>query len=1002
MRRNSRRARQMGQDCVARPSRLRVSGTGFTPGADDSDPARRGPARSGGVSCAPMRRLLLGLLLLGVPAAAGGGPETTLLVVNEDSPVSRLVANEYVALRSLPSGQVVWLTGIPHLRVVSLELFRDRILAPVMEAIGRRGLEGRIDCIAYSADFPYAVDLNAPLEGEQLDQGVTKVGSLTGLTYLVRRVQAGALARAVGLRVNQYYRRDEAAARRAERPPTQEELTHYTRATAALQKREFEAAADAYERFTATYGDHMESWYNYACCLARLRKADEAVAKLRRAVECGWADAKHTAADPDLESLRARADFRELLERMGPKEVGFQPSQGFASSWAWDGGADPVRDPADDALDRYFLSVALAATGEWGNSAPEALACLRTAAASDGKRPGGTVYFCSNDDVRARTREGAFAATIAELRRLGLKAERLDKTMPGQTGILPAGKEDVAGAVVGSAGFNWAASGSRILPGAIVEHLTSFGAVFNHGSQTKLTEFLRHGAAGASGTVFEPYAIQEKFPHPWIQVHYARGCSLAEAFYQSVWGPYQLLVVGDPLARPYALFRAVPDALPPSPWSGTVELPQAEGLELWIDGRLTPGPRLDTTTLEEGAHEVRVVLIDQDRIATRSGRTDLVTVSNLGRGVEVQAPASVRYGEAIELKGKAPGAERVELLHLGRVVAEAKQGGGGLRIAVASERVGPGPALLRMRAHFGAGPSALSAPFTVAIEPPAPRKPARAADAPSLPGLLGTLVGAGGEPEEFVAATLYDEGGRSLGADLGPAAQGRRISLEGEFRAPRTGSFQFMLQGAGAMTLEVDGEAVLDAPAVDGMACAYLGLEEGWHALKIQFTPRGDASLVALLGGEVVAQRIELRHAAPPLLKERPDAPGPFAELVDGKRLGAGLRVPPEGIELTFRKPARDLAGFLLVPAPGSKDSAAFPTSWSVEIAESSGKWTAVAGVLQRTGRPAAKAPGEQEVPAFVALSFKPRTAKRVRIKPQGSGEAWLVEIEPIAKSTKR
>ena len=71
-------------------------------------------------------------------------------------------------------------------------------------------------------------------------------------------------------------------------------------------------------------------------------------------------------------------------------------------------------------------------------------------------------------------------------------------------------------------------------------------------SQTPLSEFLRYGAAGASGTVTEPYAIAEKFPHPMLQVHYARGCTLAEAFYQSVCGPYQLLIVGDPLCRPWA------------------------------------------------------------------------------------------------------------------------------------------------------------------------------------------------------------------------------------------------------------------------------------------------------------------------------------------------------------------------------------------------------------------------------------------------------------------
>ena len=60
-------------------------------------------------------------------------------------------------------------------------------------------------------------------------------------------------------------------------------------------------------------------------------------------------------------------------------------------------------------------------------------------------------------------------------------------------------------------------------------------------------EFLRHGAAGSSGTVTEPYAIQAKFPTPFIQTVYAHGYTLGEAFYQSVSGPYQLLIVGDAL-----------------------------------------------------------------------------------------------------------------------------------------------------------------------------------------------------------------------------------------------------------------------------------------------------------------------------------------------------------------------------------------------------------------------------------------------------------------------
>jgi len=107
--------------------------------------------------------------------------------------------------------------------------------------------------------------------------------------------------------------------------------------------------------------------------------------------------------------------------------------------------------------------------------------------------------------------------------------------------------------MVGKSDFNWPASGSTILPGAICEHLTSLGGVMvENGGQTPLSEFIRNGAAGASGTVTEPYAIQAKFPDPFLHVHYVKGCTLAEAFYQSVRGPYQLLIVGDPLCRPWA------------------------------------------------------------------------------------------------------------------------------------------------------------------------------------------------------------------------------------------------------------------------------------------------------------------------------------------------------------------------------------------------------------------------------------------------------------------
>ncbi len=96
---------------------------------------------------------------------------------------------------------------------------------------------------------------------------------------------------------------------------------------------------------------------------------------------------------------------------------------------------------------------------------------------------------------------------------------------------------------MGSASFAWIASGSKLVPGAIAENLTSLNGKMDGVGQTKLTEYLAHGAAGSSGAVEEPYSLQQKFPLPFIHETYARGATLAEAFYQSVLGPYQLLIV---------------------------------------------------------------------------------------------------------------------------------------------------------------------------------------------------------------------------------------------------------------------------------------------------------------------------------------------------------------------------------------------------------------------------------------------------------------------------
>ena len=269
---------------------------------------------------------------------------------------------------------------------------------------------------------------------------------------------------------------------------------------------------------------------------------------------------------------------------------------------------------------------------------------------------------------------------------LGVKAEVV-------AGALPERKRDVAGLMAGTPTFDWRASGCAVVPGAICENLTSFGGIFTStAGQTPLSEFLRAGAAGSSGTVTEPFSLQAKFPHPSIQVHYARGASLVESFYQSVHAPYQLLVVGDPLCQPWAKIPTVEVVSaadskvlePGTVVSGTLELePRASGggeegadrFELFVDGlRVRQAPLgeklvLDTTAMADGHHELRVVAISATRVETQGRRIIPILTSNHGRVLRLTVePARVAPDGTLRIGVKGQGIDGAVVFAMGRVL----------------------------------------------------------------------------------------------------------------------------------------------------------------------------------------------------------------------------------------------------------------------------------------------------------------------------------------------
>jgi hypothetical protein len=288
------------------------------------------------------------------------------------------------------------------------------------------------------------------------------------------------------------------------------------------------------------------------------------------------------------------------------------------------------------------------------------------------------------------------------------------------------------GLMTGWPTFDFKASGSTILPGAICEHLTSSGGMMaTIGGQTPLTDFLKFGAAGASGTVIEPIALQAKFPLPSLQLHYARGCSLAESFYQAVTGPYQLLIVGDPLCQPWAVIpevrvsgivagQEVSGTISLGPMATTGEGHRVGSFEIMVDGRVVarsePGKTvpLDTTSLADGYHEVRVVAIHEDAIETQGRIVVPIVVKNHDAPLEFtvtprdKVPSTSKLQVFVRQRGATAIAIRQNSRELARV--EGEEG----TVEIEAAQLGKGPTALQA---FSEGETpAVSMPLAIDLE----------------------------------------------------------------------------------------------------------------------------------------------------------------------------------------------------------------------------------------------------------------------------------------------
>lgn len=154
-------------------------------------------------------------------------------------------------------------------------------------------------------------------------------------------------------------------------------------------------------------------------------------------------------------------------------------------------------------------------------------------------------YFVTTNDP-ARSARSPLFPPAGLLRQQGVDVhvetaqalENVDNLLVYMTGLVKVDKLDT---------LKW-------VPGGVGDHLTSTGGqLIGGGGQMSILDWIASGATASYGTVSEPCAHPQKFPHPQIMMlNYLQGSTVLEAYWKSVAWPQQGVFIGEPLAAPFA------------------------------------------------------------------------------------------------------------------------------------------------------------------------------------------------------------------------------------------------------------------------------------------------------------------------------------------------------------------------------------------------------------------------------------------------------------------
>ncbi|MBY0483278.1 MAG: TIGR03790 family protein [Nitrosomonas sp.] len=179
-----------------------------------------------------------------------------------------------------------------------------------------------------------------------------------------------------------------------------------------------------------------------------------------------------------------------------------------------------------------------------GTSFEHVKALIDRGIASDHSFPNGQAYLLSTSDKARNNRAMSYAQTAKDLS--GVFPLQILETnlISDHQDVLFYFTGMIEVPMLETLGF---------LPGALADHLTSFGGMLTDSSQMSSLRWLEAGATASYGTVVEPCSYPQKFPSPAVAMfHYALGATAIEAYWKSVAWPGQGVFIGEPLAKPFA------------------------------------------------------------------------------------------------------------------------------------------------------------------------------------------------------------------------------------------------------------------------------------------------------------------------------------------------------------------------------------------------------------------------------------------------------------------